>query len=142
MSTGQTLLTLLAIVLLAVISLNIRQMYLQSVETTVETQEDSDAINYGRDIVEDLQSYAYNYWRLVPDYGSLDDVNDKNRRLKRISQVGKTYYSTVELSDEKSILHGQAGRTASVKVYERTEAGDGFRMIVEYKTAILPISSS
>lgn len=139
MSTGQTLLTLLAIVLLGIISLSIMQMHHRAVKTTVGTQEDSDAINYGRDIVEDLQSYAYKYSQLVTDYGDLDDVNDSNKRLSRISQVGIVYYSTVELSEEKSILHGQVGRTASVKVYENAEAGNGYEMIAEFKTAILPI---
>lgn len=114
-------------------------MYVQSVETTIDTQEEADAINYGRDIVEDLQSYAYKYSQLVADYGNLDDVSDENSRLTRTSQVGKVYYSTVELSDEISILHGQSGRTASVKVYENAEAGNGFEIIAEFRTAILPI---
>lgn len=114
-------------------------MHVQSVEATIDTQEDSDAINYGRDIIEDLQSYAYKYGQLVTDYGDLDDVSDESRRLTRTSQIGKVYYSTVELSDEKSILHGQTGRTASVKVYENADAGNGYEMIAEFKTAILPI---
>jgi hypothetical protein len=55
MSTGQIFLTLSSLVLLAIISLNIREMYVQSVNNTVDAQVTNDAINFGRDISEQLQ---------------------------------------------------------------------------------------
>lgn len=139
MSTGQTLLALAAIVLLSIISLNIGSMHVEAVETTVENQEISDAMNFGEDLIEELQSYAYNYGQLDSRFGDLDDVTDQDKRRQYTSQIGKVYFATVELSSEETILHGQTGRRATVQIYEETESGDDYVMLTEFRTAILPL---
>lgn len=139
MSTGQTLLTLAAIVLLSLISLNIGQMHVKAVEATVDGQETNDAMNIGVDIIEELQSYSYNYDELESRFGDMDDVTDEDKRRRYTSQIGEVYYATVELSSEETILHGQTGRRATVNIYEESETGDEYDKLVELRTAILPL---
>jgi uncharacterized protein (UPF0333 family) len=139
MSTGQTLLTLAAIVLLSIIVLQIGAMHVEAVNTTVETQETNDAINIAEDVIETLQSYTYNYDEIMEEYGGLDDVSDENKRLQITSEIGEVYYITVELSSEETIQHGQTGRRATVQIYEESETGDDYDMLAELRTAILPL---
>lgn len=139
MSTGQTLLALAAIVLLSIISLNIGSMHVEAVETTVENQETSDAMNIGGDIIEELQSYSYNYDKLDSRFGGLNDVTDESKRRQYTSQIGEVYYATVALSSEQTILHGQMGRRATVKIYEESESGAEYNMLAEFRTAVLPL---
>lgn len=137
MSTGQVLLTLGAIVLLAIVSIGVQQLFVQSVYETVGTQKSADAVNYGRDLSERLYSYAFKYDMLDADWGSYDDVTDPTRRLEFTSQIGEVYYATVELSAEQEIAHGQSGRLATVTVYE--EVDNDFELRAQYVTSITPL---
>lgn len=134
MSTGQVLLTLASLVLLGLISLNIHRMYVSSVETTVDMQMTSDAVNLGRDISEEIQSYAYKYSQLDAQFGDFDDVNDPNKRRSDTSQVGEIFHATIELSPEKILEHNQVGRVATIVVYE--ELNDSLQMKAKFVTAI------
>jgi hypothetical protein len=134
MSTGQIFLTLAALVLLAIISLNIRQMYVQSVNNTVDAQMTGDAINFGRDISEQLQSYSLRYDSLDAHFGDMDDETDPDRRLSHVSTVGEQFYATVELSSEQTLAHGQTGRLATIRIFE--EMPDNLEMKARYVTAI------
>lgn len=138
MTTGQTFLTLGAIVLLSIISLQIGGMHVEAVNTTVESQVTNDAINIAEDIIENLQSYTYNYDQIEEHYSGLDDVTEENKRLQVISEIGEMYYVTVDLSNEETIQHGQTGRRATVQIYEETESG-GYNRLAELRTAILPL---
>ncbi len=137
MSTGQVLLTLAAIVLLAYISLNIQQMYVQSVHNTVDSQYTSDALNFGRDLSERLQSYACNYDRLMNDFGGLEDVTDPASRPEHTTQAGEVFFATIHLSDENELIHGQNGRTAIIRVYE--EEREDIVLKAENATAIVEL---
>lgn len=137
MATGQTLLALASIVLLSIITMSIRSMYVQSVHTTVESQEMADALNFGRDIADELQSFAYRYSELDATFGDLNDVTDVDSRWEFESQIGKKYYATVDLSTEQPLKHGQLGRMATIIIYEE-DNGD-YEMIAEYATAIAPL---
>lgn len=137
MATGQTLLALASIVLLSIITMSIRQMYVQSVNTTVESQEMADALNFGRDIADELQSFAYRYDDLNERFGDLNDVTNEDSRWEFESQIDKKYYATVDLSLEQPLKHGQTGRMATIIIYEE-ENGD-YKMIAEYATAIAPL---
>lgn len=138
MATGQTILTLASIVLLAIITMSIRSMYVQSVHTTVGSQETADALNFGRDIAEDLHSYAFRYDQLDGAYGNLNDVTDEDSRILFESQIDGTLYATVELASEEELIHGQLGRRATIRIYKE-ETEDEFRMMAEYITAISAI---
>lgn len=135
MATGQTLLALASIVLLSIITMSIRQMYVQSVNTTVESQEMSDALNFGRDIAEEVQLYAFRYDDLDSRFGHLDDETDPARRWTFESQIEKVYHATVELSSEQTLKHGQLGRIATIKIFEE-EREDEYKMVAEYNTAV------
>ena len=138
MATGQTILSLASIVLLAIVTMSIRQMYVQSVHNTVGTQETADALNFGRDVAEDIHSYAFMYDQLEAAYGNLNDVTDSATRLMFESQIEGTLYATVELASEEELIHGQLGRRATIRIYKE-EKEDDFRKLAEYKTAVSPL---
>lgn len=134
MSTGQVLLTLASLILLGLITLNIHRMYVSSVETTVDMQMTSDAVNFGRDLSEEVQSYAHKYSQLNAQFGNYDDVNDPNKRRSDTSQVGEIFHATIELSSETVLEHGQIGRMATITVYE--ELNDSLQLKSKYVTAV------
>lgn len=139
MSTGQVLLTIGSIVLLAIVSIGVQQLFVQSVTETVGAQHSADAINYGRDISERIYSYAFRYNQLETDWGNYDDVTDEDRRLTFQSQVGQTFHATVDLSDEKELAHGQYGRTAEITIYE--EINGEFELKATYVTSVVNLSN-
>lgn len=139
MSTGQVFLTLASLVLLGYIAMNIQQMYVQSVETTVDMQMTSDAVNFGRDLSEEIQSYMYNYSQLDSRFGNLDDVTDPNQRRSDTSQVGQIFHATVQLSNEMVLEHGQNGRLATIRVFE--EVDDSIKFKAEFVTSVLNLGS-
>jgi hypothetical protein len=134
MSTGQVFLTLASLVLLGIISLNIHQMYVSSVETTVDMQMTSDAVNFGRDLSEEVQSYSYKYSQLDAQLGGLDDETDPGSRRSDTSQVGRIFHATIELSSEIELDLGQNGRWATIRVYE--EQDDTLEFKAEFVTAV------
>ncbi len=142
MATGQTLLTLTSIVLLAIISLNIGNMYVQSVQVTVDTQHSSDALNYGRDLGERIQSYVFNYGEFENSrYASLNDIYDPAARDSTISPANKIFYATTEIGSEEVLLYGMEGRIVNIRIYERcTVQENEFNFIVEYSTAITDLN--
>lgn len=139
MATGQTLLTLAAIVLLSIITMSIRQMHLQSVTTSIDSQVTNDALNFGRDLAEEIYSYSYRYDELDTRFGGYTDVSDPAKRITFNSQVDIIYHATIELSSEKELQYSQIGRTATIKIYQEEKTGD-FKMIAEYVTAIISLS--
>lgn len=139
MSTGQVFLTLASLILLGYIALNIQRMYVSSVETTVEMQMSSDAINFGRDLSEEVQSYMYKYSQLDTQFGNLDDVTDPSKRRSDTSQVGEIFHATVELSGEEVLEHGHSGRLATIRVFE--EIDDTLQFKVEFVTSVVNLGS-
>ncbi|TVP98972.1 MAG: hypothetical protein EA359_17635 [Balneolaceae bacterium] len=138
MATGQTLLTLASIVLLGIISMSVRSMYVQSVNNTVGTQVTSDALNFGRDMAEEIHSFAFNYDQLDAVYGQFNDVTNPATRIEFTPQVGRTLYATIQLSSEQVLKHGQMGRSVNIRVFEE-EREDEFTLVAEYITAVLPL---
>jgi len=134
MSTGQVFVTFASLVLVGYIALNIQRMYVSSVEETVDTQMTHDAVNFGRDLSEEVQSYAYKYGQIVDAFGDMDDITDPNERISDTSQVGRIFHATVELSNEQVLEHGQSGRTATIRVYEEVDNSLNFK--AELVTAV------
>lgn len=139
MSTGQVFLTLGSLVLLGIIVLNIHRMYASSVETTVDMQMTADAVNLGRDLSEEVQSYMYNYGQLDARFGNLDDPMDPNGRRTDTSQVGQIFHATVALSNEMVLEHGQNGRLATIRVFE--EVDDTLQFKAEFVTSVVNLGS-
>lgn len=137
MSTGQTILTLGAIVLLMYTAMNVNRLYLESVNSNVQSQVGSDAVNYGKDVSEMLFSQVTNYDNLDSVFGSFDNVQDPARRMSFETQIGAMMYATVELSEEKELVHGALGRLARIIVFE--EVNGQFIQRSEYVTALTPI---
>jgi hypothetical protein len=144
MATGQTLLTLASIVLLAIISMSIRSTYLQSVNNSVQTQYTSDALDYGRTLSERVQAYSADpalYSELVNDFGGLTDETDASSRLEYVSPAGETLYATVEISAEKVVLFDQMGREVTIRVYDAKNEND-ITLISEYVTVVVNLFES
>ena len=132
-------------------------MYVQSVGTTVESQETADALTYGRDLAEEIQSFAFGFdyiqsivFRMnnLPDqYSSGSPVlNQKSSvannlwvvKREQETQIGKQYYASIELPSSKQILqHGQQGVIAIIRIFE--QEGNEYKKIAEYSTAVLPL---
>lgn len=159
MATGQTLLALASIVLLSIITMSIRSMYVQSVDTTVESQEMADALNYGRDITEEVQSFAFNFddmaametqMNSIPgQYQSSSTVlNEKTSSANSLwivkrqeeTQIGIQYYASIEMPTSMQTLtsHSQQGVIAIIRIFEEKEENE-FEKIAEYSTAVLPL---
>lgn len=139
MSTGQIFLTLASLVLLGYIAFNIQRMYLSSVETTVDMQMTSDAVNFGHDLSEEVQSYMYKYAQLDAQFGNLDDAANPSRRRSDTSQVGQIFHATVKLSNEMLLAHGQSGRLATIRVFE--EVADTLQFKAEFATSVVNLES-
>ena len=148
MGGGQTILTLGSIVLISILTMAIGQMYVQSVYNTVEAQQTSDALNLGRELSEDIQSYSFKAngeSQLIADYGSWNDVTEPGRRMERHSPAGKIFYATFEISEVKDIVaeigsNGQieqSGRTVDVSIFEKEH--NEYKRAVTFTTAFIPM---
>jgi hypothetical protein len=135
MAAGQTFLTLASIVLLAIISISIRSMYMQSVNNTVDSQLTSDALNLGRDLAEELHSFAFRYDQLDAEYGNMNDITNPNTRIEFTPQIGVTFYATIELSAEQTLIHNQQGRIATIRIFEEVR-NEEFVELAEYVTSV------
>jgi len=141
MATGQTLLTLASIVLLAIISMSIRSMYTQSMYNTVDSQITSDALNFGRDLAEEIHSYSLNgqYSDLPAIFSSWNDITDEEARREFTPQVGVTLYATFDVEENILLNHGQMGHLVTIFIYEE-EREDVYREIAQYVTTVVDLS--
>ena len=144
MSTGQVFLSLGALILLAIVSIGIQQLFVQSVQETVGSQKTADAVNYGRDISEEVYSFAF----------SFNDIEDLEQALsneysgyqtpengkKFRSQIGKLYSAVFELDKKENTTHNQQGIEVTIRVYEQLQNED-YEFQAEYITFVTPISN-
>lgn len=135
MATGQTMLTIGALIIFGIIAMNVRQLYVQSIVNRVDDQTTSSAMSIGWNIAEEIQSYAFQYDNLDTAFGGFDNVNDSLSRMEIRSQIDELFYATVNLSEEKKLIHEQIGRTATIRVYR----GNDLALKTEYRTAIVPL---
>lgn len=135
MATGQTIITIGAVILFAFIAMNVQQMYVESVGNRVEYQSTSDALSIGWEVAEEIQSFAFKYDQLDAAYGGLNNVNDPMSRLEIHSQIDELFYITIDLSIEKVMIHGQIGRTATIRVHNSSDLS----LESEYVTAVIPL---
>ena len=143
MGTGQTLLALAAIVLLSIITMSIRQMYVQSVNTTVDSQHTADALNFGRDISERIHTFSTRYFEFVDEFGDcnadtfdLDEVN-QGCKFEMNSMAGEDYIATLFVEGESDIHIGtaiQTGRVITIRIFSERDDVSTFR--AEYKTIL------
>lgn len=144
MSTGQVFLTLGALVLLAIVSIGIQQLFVQSVQETVGSQKSADAVNYGRDLSEEVYSYAFRFDN-IPDLelaltNEYDGYQTAENGRKFKSQIGELYSATYEILTKNNVAHGQNGVEVKITVYEENNNGD-FDFQAEYITLVTPISN-
>lgn len=134
MASGQTLLTLAAIVLFMYTALNVNRNYVNGIEQNLSQQKYISAINYGQSIAEQFYAQSTNYGELDDAYGDLDDVTDQDHRLQTVTAFEDTLYATVNLSGEHELQHSVMGRTATITVYEHV--GSDYRQRAQYVAAI------
>ncbi len=135
MATGQTVLTIGALIIFGIIAMNVRSLYVQSIVHRVDDQTTSSAMSIGWTIAEEIQSYAFNYDSLDAAFGGLDNLNDSLSRLEIRSQINELFYVTVDLSAEKELIHEQFGKTATIRVYR----SEDLALKTEYRTAVVEL---
>jgi len=135
MATGQTILTIGSLIIFGIIAMNVRQLYVQSIVNRVDDQTTSSAMSIGWNIAEEIQSYAFQYDNLDATFGGFDNVEDSLSRMEVRSQINELFFVTVNLSEEKELIHEQIGRTATVRVYR----GADLTFKTEYRTAVVPL---
>ncbi len=143
MGTGQTLLALAAIVLLSIVTMSIRQMYVQSVNNTVDSQHTADALNFGRDISERIHTFSTRYIEFENEYGdcnadtfNLEDIDNKCK-FEMNSIAGEDYIGTLFVEAESDIDIGtaiQKGRVITIRIFSERDEVSTFR--AEYKTIL------
>lgn len=151
MATGQTLLSLAAIVLLSIITMSIRQMYVQSVNNTVDAQYTSDALNFGRDLSERVHrrsgsTLSYNAFN--QEYSNCVEPNNpedlelgafsENCKVNYTSVAGQSYIGLITISpnteDFDMGVVVQTGRYVTVRVFK--EENEDFIQDAEYRTIV------
>ena len=143
MGTGQTLLALAAIVLLSIVTMSIRQMYVQSVNNTVESQHTADALNFGRDISERIHTFSTRYFDFDTEYGDctndsfdLEDI-DTNCTFVMNTMAGENFIATLLVSGESDIEIGtatQTGRLVTIRIFSEDDGDSEFK--AEYRTIL------
>lgn len=138
MSTGQTFLTLGAIILLSYTSLNINRMYVSSVEDRLDIQKDIEVISYGQSLSELLYSYSPEaiYPTLDDFYGDCESVNNDCIDLIRETELGFTLYATVTLEDSPL-----ADTLATISIFEDPDA-DQDEYVAKFNAAITRIPTN
>lgn len=138
MSTGQILLAIFALVLLMNLSLSIHRAQIMSISDSMEYQIDLEANNFGHSIMEEIFYSLNRYDELDAFYVHLSDVSNPNSRLEYATYFGDTLYATVDLSNEKPLVHDVDGRQVTVRVYHKSDHNE-YIMRVEYQSALNPI---
>lgn len=136
MGTGQTLLTLSAIVIYSVTLNNIVTSHVNSVKYAVTQQGVLDAVEIGNSITERLFAASDSYENLENQYGSLNDVSKINTRENFETQLGQSIAITYQLGKEKEMIEGQLGRVLTVNVYQ-VGKNSGFKKISEHIAVVL-----
>jgi len=137
MSTAQTFLAIGAIFLFSITSLNVNRINVMAVHNGINNQITSDAVNFGRDMSDMVQSYAFQYDNLVATFGGLNDVTSPSHRMTRTTSLGHTFHAVFDVSNEHQLRHGQAGRMVTIRVFLEEE--NDFVEKAEYVTSVVPM---
>lgn len=136
MSLGQTLLALAAISLFMYTAVNVNRTHVAAVSETVAKQQASNAINYAQSVSELLYAQGQFYAQLDTRFGSLNDVTSTTGRLSTVTPLGDSLFATVTLQPEEPLIHGTAGRVATVRVFS-PETDGSFRERVSMLVTII-----
>ena len=150
MSTGQVFLSLGALILLAIVSIGIQQLFVQSVQETVGSQKTADAVNYGRDLSEEVYSFAFNHKDISGSGGTVglepalrneyDGYQTPETGKKFRSQIGKLYSATFDIETKTNVAHQQDGVEVRIRIYEQLN-DDNYGFQAEYIALVTPISN-
>ncbi len=136
MGTGQTLLTLSAIVIYSVTLNNIVTSHVNSVKYVVTQQGVMDAVEIGNSITERLFAISDSYDKLENQYGSLNDVSKVNKRENFETQLGQSIAITYQLGKEKEMIEGQFGRVITIHVFQADKNSE-FIKISQHTAVVL-----
>ena len=117
MSTGQTILTLGAIVLFMITSVNISRSYVMATHQTVDQQTQKDIVNYGQTLVSEVYSTPYD--TLTAVYDQYDDEANSNRSKRTITKMDDTLSATINISAEQLLIHNAKGKIATISVFKK-----------------------
>lgn len=137
MSTAQTFLAIGAIFLFSITSLNVNRISVKAVHNSIENQVTSDAVNFGRDMSDMVQSYAFQYDNLVATFGGLNDVTSPSHRMTKTTSMGHILHAVFDVSSEHQLRHGQTGRIVTIRVFLEDE--NDFVEKAEYVTSVVSL---
>ncbi len=114
MNLGQTLLAVLALVLLSTITVTINKARINSTSQTIDLQAELEAINYGQSIVEIISNRA----NTETGYDNLKTLfhNWENSYVFSAGS-GRTLYSKVEVDDTVAPVAGVNYKKVTVSIY-------------------------
>ncbi|MDI6402857.1 hypothetical protein QLX67_12690 [Balneolaceae bacterium ANBcel3] len=140
MAYGQTILTIAAVILFSIHAMTAHRLYNMAVERSVETQELTEAIDFGRALNDRVQAYSLRYWTLMepPEQGGLyglNDPSDPNGRLEFHGGSGQVFYATVEIGNQEELMFKQEGRMVTVRVFKPN--GNNLDILTTYTTAVI-----
>lgn len=116
MSTGQTLLTLGALVIFGYLALNVNRINLEMVRFSVEQQRANDSVHYGQSLVDRIYSTQYDL--INPIFEAYNDIQDPDGRLEFQTQIGDTLYATILIQDQNNILLNTSGKIIQINVFK------------------------
>lgn len=132
MSTGQTLLTIGALVIFGYLALNVNRINLNLVQFTIGQQRSIDAVMYGQSLVERVLSITYN--DIDETLAPLNSVYNPDSRLSFVSQIGDTLFATFSVTNQNNILFNTDGKLIEIYIYERDNLS--FNTLVTYKVSV------
>jgi hypothetical protein len=121
MSSGQSLLSLGAVVLLSYMALNVNRVYVSSVGETSKYQQSLDAINFAQSLSDAIYAHSSNYDKIDQIYGAYNNINQKNSRLSIYTPLGDSLHATVTFSAAQPVADGVTGRIATIRIYNRLD---------------------
>jgi seryl-tRNA synthetase len=121
MSMGQAMLALAALTLFMYTAVNVNRMYVAAAAESIAQQRAMDAVNYAQTLSEQIYAVASQYDQLDFIYQNASDISDPAKRLSYVTALQDSLFATVTFSAEQVLLHGAAGRLATIKVYSRRD---------------------
>ena len=129
MSSGQSLLSLGAVVLLSFFALNVNRVYVASVSETSRYQQSLDAINYAQSLSDAIYAHGTEYDRLDQIYGAYNNVQQRSGRLSIRTAMGDSLHATITFSSEHQVAEGLNGRVATIRIFNRQNGQ--YKQVVE-----------
>ena len=132
MNLGQTLVAILALVLLVTIAVNVNRARLSAIAGTIDTLVDQEAVNFGQNIIERVTQYAQS----DADYNALETNYDDKLFSETFGSGRKLFARTeIDLIADADLPYTYKKLTVSVYA-DSTESSSSIRS--QYSASFIP----